>query len=97
MTIPDKEINRYLNRFEINHATSGYLFLMSAIRSQINGTIPRGYMAGIYEQVAKEHNTKPNYVENAIRESLRRSKTDMSNKQFIVTATDDLIFGFDEE
>ena len=97
MTITDKQINQYLNQFHINHAMSGYLFLMSAIRFQVEGTIPRGYMAGVYEKVADKHETKPSYVENAIREVLKRSDTNMSNKQFIVTAMDELVFGCDEQ
>lgn len=96
MTITDKQINQYLNQFHINHAMSGYLFLMSAIRFQVEGTIPRGYMAGVYEMVADKHDTKPSYVENAIRDVLKRSDAKMSNKQFIVTAMDELVFGSEE-
>lgn len=90
--ISDKQINDYLNRFHINHFHRGYTYLMTAIRMQVDETIPRGQMQDLYRAVAEQYETKSKWVSTAIRQTLQKADVKMRNGEFIVTAMDELVF-----
>jgi len=91
--ISDKQINDYLNKYHINHFHLGYTYLMTAIRMQVDETVPRGQMQALYKAVAEKHGTKWKLVDTAIHRALQRANVPMKNNEFIVTAMDDLVFG----
>lgn len=91
--ISDKQINDYLNRYHINHFHLGYTYLMTAIRMQVEETVPRGKMRSLYKEVAQKHGTQWKLVDAAIRRALQSADVQMKNNEFIVTAMDELIFG----
>lgn len=91
--ITDKQINDYLNRYHINHFHRGYVYLMTAIRMQVDEAVPRGQMQNLYKAVAEKHGTRWKLVDAAIHRALQKANVGMKNNEFIVTAMDDLLFG----
>lgn len=89
-----KQINNYLNRYHINHSHLGYTYLMTGIRALLNEQVPRGQAQELYRMIAAEHETNARLVDDAIRRSLEGAKVNMKNKEFLVTARDELIFGW---
>lgn len=75
--ISDKQINDYLNKYHINHFHRGYMYLMTAIRMQVEETVPRGQMQNLYKAVAAEHGTKWKWVSTAIHQALQKADVKM--------------------
>ena len=90
--IKDKEINDYLNQFKLGHAYQGYTYLMDAIRLQLDERTPRGKIKELYQEIAKMRDTRPEYVDRLIRETLKKANVDMKPKHFILLAVDELRF-----
>lgn len=95
--IADKRINAYINTFGISHAHTGYTYLMYAIRLLVDEQIARGNMTDLYKAVAEKFETKAGYVEHCMRTCIRKAGCTMTNKEFVVTAMDELVFGFGED
>lgn len=91
--ISDKEINAFLNAHHISHMHLGYTYLMSGIRMQLEEEVPRGHIQELYRAVAEKYHTREKLVDAAIHRSLVKAKVQTTNKEFIVLATDELMFG----
>ena len=80
--IPDRAINSYLNSYNIEHSNLGYTYLMDGIRMILDEDVERGKVSSLYRALADKYNTKPKYVEESIRRTIKRTDSKMTNKEF---------------
>ena len=88
----DKQINDFLNRYHINHKYTGYNFLMSIIRMMLMEEVPRGRVGEAYALYGKNNDRQPKTIERSIRKTLDAAGVEMSNKQFITLAVDEVMY-----
>jgi hypothetical protein len=81
-------VYNYLEEQGIKHSNLGFRFLASAIMLGIESPAYCMKIAGLYEEVAKEHDSNRACVERAIRNSIPGRR--VTNKEFIAKAVDTL-------
>ena len=89
--ITDTDISRYLETKGIRHALSGYRYLFTAIRLGVEDRSQLVKISDLYEKIAQTCGVGPSNVERGIRHSIMQYG--FSNKEFIIKAVDDLVFG----
>lgn len=95
--ITNRQISEQLDKCNISHANSGYLYLMSGIRLILDEQVDRSRIIAMYELVATKHNVSSASVESGIRMSILKSdKKGLTNREFISRVVDTLLFD-DEE
>lgn len=93
--VSNKAISEYLSNNGIFHSSNGYKFLMLSIRAILDGAVDRKCAKAIYDYVAEQSGAQPGQVDRAIRHALRKAAVQLSNKEFLIRAADELAFTAD--
>lgn len=98
-TVTNKRINDYLMEQGVSPVGKGYGYLFKVIRAVLDGKVDRYVMKTAYEYVSLQEQTRPVYVENAIRRALHKvgaiNQPVVTNNEFICKAINDLMFEID--
>lgn len=88
--VSNKAISDYLSEKGICHSNRGYKYLMLGVRNILDGKVDRSRIQTVYESVAGMCGISSGQVENAIRLAVRKSTDPVSNKEFLLQASDEL-------
>ena len=89
-TISNKTISDYLDEKGIGHSRIGYRYLMMGLRALLDGKVDRCNVSAVYDYVSLATNVSPGQVDRAIRGSIRKSNSPVTNKEFLLRTLDDL-------
>jgi len=84
-------IYKYLHKAGIKHSNSGFKYLIDAICLMLEDPMENDKIGIVYEKIANKYGTNSECIERAIRYTI--IKMHLSNKEFIVRASHELMYG----
>lgn len=92
MDVLRKRINDEINKYEISHASRGYVYLMEGVVILANEEVSRSRMMDVYRVLSQKYHIQAKHVEKAIHDCLKKAECKKTNKELILTILDAIIY-----